>query len=131
MCTRSRITIKRQTKEDIYLWQHCDGYIEGVGKDLCKVMLELLHKFSFNKLNYMVEEIEEGEDTFKTNMLVDIFEGNTLVNFNESDDFEYEYVIDIQNNVIGVIYVNSYLMIKLPFSLILRGYTFNDIIEHI
>jgi hypothetical protein len=57
MGTRSRIVIRRKRSEDIYLWQHWDGYLEGVGKDICEEMRRLLDKYTAKDLQEMIEKL--------------------------------------------------------------------------
>ena len=81
MGTHSRIVIKRKRGGNLNFWQHFDGYLEGVGKELCDVIRELLVEFSTEELvimsNHMVCELVDGDSKFETSMLKDMLIGKS------------------------------------------------------
>jgi predicted nuclease with TOPRIM domain len=129
MGTRSRVLIVRENKANVYLWQHWDGYLEGVGSELCNQMKKLLEKYNTILLKEMVENIEEGIETFSTEMLNDIIENNVKVQYDKCDDIEYEYIININEEYVGVKFHNNDWLVKLPFALVRQGYKFTDILK--
>ena len=128
MGTRSRIVIRR-TRFDIYLWQHWDGYLEGVGADLCAQMKQLLEKYTIEQLEEMMENIEEGTEEFSTEKLCDMVAGKVNVTFDHCDDIQYAYVIDMKEGYVGVSWDGHDYLVMLPFELIKLGHTFEDIIK--
>ena len=126
MGTRSRILLVRKNAKDVYLWQHWDGYLEGVGSDVCDEIKRLLQIYSTSQLQELIEGIEEGLETFSTQKLKDVIENNIKVEYDECDDIEYEYTINIYEEYLGVSLSKSWL-IKLPLELIKQGYKFTDI----
>lgn len=131
MGTHSRIRIIRRNSNDILLWQHWDGYLEGVGDDLCQQIKKLLEKYSIQELLEMVENIEEGETEFETTMLVDLFTNKVNVQFDECDDIEFEYILDLQNEKLLVNWIlNDYTLLKLKFDMIKNGTILTDIVEN-
>lgn len=104
MGTRSRIIIVRPKSQSIYLWQPYDGYFKGgVGEELCVQLRILLKKYTSQELREMSEQIKQGNEIFvNTEMLSDIFENEFSVQFDECDDIEYEYKVDLINEILTV-----------------------------
>lgn len=144
MGTRSIIILKRRRSRNISLYQHWDGYISGVGDDLCRVMTTLLHKYSIKNLIDMIEDIvdltyqEEMEDDtidegvsvdewsgggtgeFKTEMLYDIIIGSMDAESTVDDDYNYKYIVDIYEQIIKV------GKLTMPFKALGQGFVFSD-----
>lgn len=127
MGTSSRIVIKRKRSNDVFLWQRWDGYLEGVGADLCKQLQQLLEKYSISELQDMVENIQEGTEIFETDKIIDMFTNLINVKFEECDQVLYEYVIDLENKFLTAVF--DYTKITLPFGFIKQGITFHDLYE--
>lgn len=125
MGTRSRIYIKRYKNNDIYLWQHFDGYLEFVGKLLCLQLKKLLDKFSKETLLNLVEDIQEGNNTFYTYKFYDMIIGNTKVEFDSCDDYEYEYNINFLEEKLNV-NLNETFLTSISFDEIRQGITLDQ-----
>lgn len=132
MGTRSRIIIMRPQTKTIYLWQEYDGYLDGVGDRLCDQLRILFGKYDIVELREMVEKIEEGNDIFETQMLSDIFEKKKEVKFDYSDDINYEYVVDLANEVLIVTCETNrgFITMHFSFEIIRKGYVITDIIDN-
>lgn len=131
MGTHSIIVISTNTTS-IYLWQHFDGYLEGVGKDLCKELQRILTKYSIAELKEMCNNIKPGNTTFKTSMLENVFTGSVQVEF--SDPYMeslYEYVIDLDDQILSAEFDSEYdnVVLELSFDMIKNGQNFNHIYE--
>lgn len=125
MGTRSRIYIKRYKNNDIYLWQHFDGYLEFVGKLLCLQLKKLLDKFSKETLLNLVEDIQEGNSNFQTHKFYDMMLGNIQVEFDACDDIEYEYIVNFKDEKIIVNYDKKFLG-EIDFDEIKAGITLDQ-----
>ncbi len=128
MGTHSRIVIKRRQSNDIFLWQHWDGYLDGVGNSLCEQIKILLEKYSIQELLQMVENINEGQDVFETSMLEDVFTNKVNIQFNDCQDIQYEYIIDLENQKLLAKH-GEYTVLKLNFEMIKNNINFSDIVD--
>jgi hypothetical protein len=106
MGTRSRILLRRSSKPHIFLWIHWDGYLEGVGRSLCKQIQSLLSKYTSQQVAEMIESLDventDGYQCFNVNELTDFVEGQTSYMNDECDDIQYEYSVDFSKEVIHV-----------------------------
>ena len=104
MGTRSRIIIVRPKSQSIYLWQPYDGYFKGgVGEELCVQLRILLKKYTSQGLRQMSEQIKQGSEIFiNTDMIIGIFENEFSVQFDECGDVEYEYKVDLINEILTI-----------------------------
>lgn len=127
MGTRSRIIIRRK-HDVVYLWHHLDGYLEGVGADICTAMKKLLERYTVLELQSMVEEIEQGSKTFDRTEIYEVIEGSVKVEFDDSDDIQYTYEINVYDGYVGVSLNDDY-MVTLPLEMIKAGYAFTDVVR--
>lgn len=131
MGTHSRILLKRTRGKELYFWQQFDGYLEGVGNDLCDVLRDLLRVYSTHELHGMANCIKcmSKKDTmkFETHMLQDIITGKRKAIHDDYAIFEYEYVIDFENEVVTA--QRDEVLVKLPFKYVQLGLAFSDVVE--
>ena len=131
MGTHSRIVIKRKRGGNLNFWQHFDGYLEGVGKELCDVIRELLVEFSTEELvimsNHMACEVVDGDSKFETSMLKDILIGKSKAICDNCHNFEYEYVVDLHKECLTA--QHGDVLVKLPFVCVKSGLVFSDFVK--
>ncbi len=106
MSTRACIKIRERVKTNdsdngwveciIYLYHHCDGYPEGVGKDLKKYLAEVVSKWAWWSPEDIATSLVRG--AIKDN------EGNADMGYEvaicEHGDCEYGYEIDCNNQTL-------------------------------
>lgn len=104
MCINSIITFRNKSEKDIRIYQHFNGYLNGVGKELCHQLRYLLTTYTVEQLQQMLLNLKSGNDVFQTSMLTDIILGNAQVELENSNykNVNYEYVVDLN---IGYVYI--------------------------
>lgn len=127
MGTRSRIVISRKS-DIVYLWHHLDGYLEGVGADVCTAMKKLLEKYTVLELQEMVENIKQGTKEFHRTEIYEVIEGGVKVEFDACEDFAFEYEINVYDEYVGVS-LSDDNMVTLSFEMIKAGYTFTNAVR--
>ena len=133
MGTRSRIVIKTESEKDTILWVQYDGYLEGVGDSLCQNMKKLLEKYTVEQLKKMAVDIKPKSSHFVTGFNVDnlvhMFEGTYVPFQDESDDYAYEYVIDMTKEHIGfrLVYVQLDILLIIKFSDVKNGLLLSEV----
>lgn len=105
----SRIIIKRQTQNDIYLWKKSEGYFETSGREICYEVYNLIVEYTSKQLQQMVENIKlVDEDYFGEYQQNEGFDINDLTIFIEGDlewfmdkrKVQFEYTIDVYNQIV-------------------------------
>jgi len=143
MGTRSRVIIKSESKKDIVLWIQYDGYLEGVGDSLCQNMRKLLDKYTVEQLKKMASNIKPKSlhdddynddnvvvaEYFKVDNLAPMFEGTYVPCHDESDDYAYEYVIDMTKEHVGfrLVYTQLDILLIINFADIKNGLLLSEV----
>lgn len=119
MSTSSRIRIKTKEEGFLYFWQKWDGYLEGIGAELCSQMRKLLDKYTVAELAEMVEKLKpspkgEGEEgvggasfVLWDHSLEDLLLGEDKFWFSYSaaytSDADYDYIVDFYAQTVNCI----------------------------
>lgn len=106
MCAKARVVIKRENG-NIFLWNAGNGDFEGVGREICYELQDLLNEYTVNELVRMISEIKfMNKNDLSDNELEFGFDASELNKFIKGEiawindkfhDYHYEYVIDIYN----------------------------------
>jgi hypothetical protein len=109
MTIKSRVVIKRQDG-NICLWNAMNGGFDGVGREVCYELEDLLRTHTIDELMEMVNRVEIVDaNELSDNELVMGFDVCELTRFIKGDyawindkfkDYHYEYIIDVYNQVL-------------------------------
>ena len=76
-------------------WLAMDGYLSGVGTDLCSALKKLLDEFSLVQLRKIVSDIKDGKTRLRSGSdLYNLVKSQCEFKFNTSNDIEFEYDIN-------------------------------------
>jgi hypothetical protein len=123
MGTTSIIILRLRSIRKIRLFQPSDGYVLGVGRDLCNCLQKLLSQYSIHQLQQLMRSMQEGNAPFYTKSLKYVLTGMSKVKFSNYDAGEYEYTVDFDREIVFVVSVSGWTQ-QLSFDEIQQGKIF-------